>query len=297
MLLKNGRIFISTLVFVCGTLLPAACLSRDFTEAEDSQPQAYGMGSDLDGSFVVYTNPAITAEGLTRYIEKRAKDYWKGRSNFTKSSSGALIGWPPTSLDHGVLARSIIATAKAFRIDAYVLAGLISKESSFTDKARSHTHAMGLTQFTQVAVQEMQIQLGAVRAAISPKQVASLQAMSQEALGALNEINPNQKLTFDALKASLARYTGGPSSRFRYLEEVLSPSYKTQLVLGASYLRVLYGSAKANKNGYDGNDTAEGYYRRALFSYNGDPNAQKVYQKEIIDMHVKNIKAAVAAAK
>jgi len=58
------------------------------------------------------------------------------------------------------IAHNILSVSACFRIDPWVLTGLIQKESSFNKDAVSPTNAAGLTQFTSSGLKEVNDQLG-----------------------------------------------------------------------------------------------------------------------------------------
>lgn len=86
------------------------------------------------------------------------------------------------------LAEEIIRVSRAVGVDPLMFASLIMAESTFNPKAISHTGALGLTQMTQIAFEELRDQFDVGDPKFKSKSVDTLKKMSLDYLQTETEV-------------------------------------------------------------------------------------------------------------
>lgn len=188
------------------------------------------------------------------------------------------------------LASFIVEVSDEFAIEAGILAALIYKESQFcnfggtiyekgvpTNKARmSETGAVGLTQFTSVAMREINDQLfssdtGLFSTIIRPQFHRNLYNLGMASIYPLER--EDKQYYRKGLWKKDRKLQANPKTK----DSLGSPSnWKAQIAYGALYLKVLLASVRSDKKSF--NETPARYYQIAVENYNGaDLNQRTKY--------------------
>lgn len=181
------------------------------------------------------------------------------------------------------IAHNILSVSACFKIDPWVLTGLIHKESSFNKDAVSATNAVGLTQFTSSGFKEVNDQLG-FRGREGATENATLYFTSK----IRDCIDPS----WVDLWARVTVPETDPEF-YRLLKEEIRKDIPSAITYGAILLKtyVAFIDTKTNRSVDEENvdlPKSEIYFR-ALQIYNGEEGEAKVnYAKNVF----KNVKAA-----
>lgn len=218
------------------TLLPAGCGSES-TSGDDSAVEGYFVSEgELSKDWRV--NSQIDLSSLANYIsQQRSKSTWLKSDN---------------------LAKQIDIVAKCFQVDPYILAGLIKTESRFMPEAVSPTGAVGLTQFTGIAIDEVHDQTG--RRGTGRASAGAIRYFNGVVDGCI-------KSNFPQLSHVLLwKTTNNRSSQKNALMEKPELSLIYGAILLKTYLAYRATSSSSKLSVYD----------KALQQYNGEPGNRKV---------------------
>lgn len=177
------------------------------------------------------------------------------------------------------IATNVVKVSNCFKVDPWVLTGLIQKESSFTRDAVSPTNAAGLTQFTSSGFKEVNDQLG-FRGNDSATDAAILFFNTQ----ILECVDPNW--------INLWVKVGVPESDedfYNLSKEEIKKDVQTAVVYGAILLKtyVAYADIKASK--LEKHPSMSETYFQALQIYNGEEGDAKVKYAKGIFLNLKSL--------
>ncbi len=177
------------------------------------------------------------------------------------------------------IAKNILKISACFKLDPWILTGLIQKESSFKKDAVSPTNAAGLTQFTSLGFKEVHDQLG----------VRGREGATENAI---LYFNSRIRDCVDAEWIDLwtkVSVTPDDPEFFNLLKEELKASIPTAITYGAILLKtyVAYIDNRAAKADVE-ISTSETYYQ-ALQIYNGEDGDAKVNYAKAIFKNLKNL--------
>ncbi len=178
-----------------------------------------------------------------------------------------------------LIASNVLKISACFKVDPWILTGLIQKESSFKRDAVSPTNAAGLTQFTSSGFKEVNDQLG-LRGRESATEVA------------INYFNTTIKECVDPNWIDLWTKPGVAEDHpefYNLLKEEVKNDVPVAITYGAILLKtyVSYIDNKANKADLS-LSTSEIYFQ-ALQIYNGEDGDAKVKYAKNIFNHVKSM--------
>lgn len=173
------------------------------------------------------------------------------------------------------IAHHILKVSDCFKIDPWVLTGLIQKESSFNKDAVSQTNAAGLTQFTSSGLKEVNDQLG-------------FRGREAATENAIIYFNSKIKSCIDPSWVDLWVRVELPETDpefYRQLKEEIKRDIPTAITYGAILLKTYVAFIDTKTNRADGEEvdlpTSEIYFR-ALQIYNGEEGVAKVnYAKNV----------------
>lgn len=177
------------------------------------------------------------------------------------------------------IARQIAVVSKCFQIDPYIYAALIRVESGNYDQfVSSPTGAVGLTQFTPIAIKEVHDQLGARGDGNAREQAIEYFRSVIESPCIENEL-----LGGKAFLPIFERREG------RSARETLKQDTTAALVYGAILMKTGLsvvqegGATSCDRSGRATNLTA--LYRKAVHKYNADPkcSVQRWYASKVMD--------------
>ncbi len=172
------------------------------------------------------------------------------------------VEWRNTRYTRNQIAWKIYAISSCLNIDPIVYSSLIFTESNYISLAVSPTGAVGLTQFTNIGIKEVNDQLG--RRGSSYAKTTSMRyfnSVIKNCISELNGISNYRKLwTFKEQKK-------------RLLENA-----DHSLIYGAIYLKSLLSVAKYESNQLD----TQGLYFEALRRYNNDPKVRDQYARKTL---------------
>lgn len=178
-----------------------------------------------------------------------------------------------------LISEEIIKVSQCFKIDPWILTGLIQKESSFNKEAISPTGAAGLTQFTGIAFKEVHDQLGfRGREGASEAITLYFQSILKSCIDN-SWIDLWNKVT---LKEDHPEYTNE-------LKNLLIKEPKISIVYGGILLKT-YLAHISNKADRTDNDLelSETYFK-ALQLYNGEEGEAKVKYAKNIFLNLKSL--------
>ena len=177
------------------------------------------------------------------------------------------------------IAKHVVKISACFKIDPWVLTGLIQKESSFKRDAISPTNAAGLTQFTSSGFKEVNDQLG-FRGKEAATEAATLYFNAQ----ILECVDPNW--------VDLWVRVGVPETDpdfYNLSKEELKKDIQTAVTYGAILLKTYVAYADIRGSKLEIKPSMSETYFNALQIYNGEEGDAKVkYAKNIFV----NLKAA-----
>lgn len=180
------------------------------------------------------------------------------------------------------IAHHILNISACFKIDPWVLTGLIQKESSFNKDAVSPTNAAGLTQFTSSGIKEVNDQLG-FRGREGATENATLYFTSR----IRDCIDPS----WIDLWVRVDLPESDPEF-YRQFKEEIKKDIPTAIIYGAILLKtyVAFIDLKASRSNEESVDLLKSeIYFRALQIYNGEDGVAKVnYAKNVF----KNLQGA-----
>lgn len=179
---------------------------------------------------------------------------------------------PMLSSDERVeLASNIIRITKCFGIDPWVFTGLVDKESSFRAKVVSPTGAAGLTQFTSIALKEVNDQLG-----LRGREGAhykNIQYLNDKVKYCVNE-------GWVELWDRVSVESDHPDF-YVQLKEELKNDIEASIVYGSILLKIYL--SRINDREGDKNLKKSSIYFEALKIYNGEEGDNKIiYAKDVM---------------
>ncbi len=177
------------------------------------------------------------------------------------------------------IAKHVVKISACFKIDPWVLTGLIQKESSFKRDAVSPTNAAGLTQFTSSGFKEVNDQLGfRGREAATDAAILYFNAQILECV--------------DEKWVDLWERVGVPETHIDFYnlsKEEIKKDIQTAVTYGAILLKTYVAYADIRGSRLEIRPTMSETYYQALQIYNGEEGDAKVkYAKNIFI----NLKAA-----
>lgn len=200
----------------------------------------------------------------------------------------------PNDMSTKDLAKRIAGVSYCFHIDPFVYTALIHKESRYTQRAKSPTRASGFTQFTTVAMKEVNDQLGlrgskyAQPAAISYfNELLTDDCLAKQ--GGFTATGANYVPLWEV--GAAAKMTRASSSQATKMVEMLKDYPEYALIYGAILFKVNFSLVE---NGYKTGcisyktsnhrpQTMKDKYKEVMMFYNGDGCAtQKNYQADIM---------------
>lgn len=180
------------------------------------------------------------------------------------------------------IAHHILNVSACFKVDPWVLIGLIQKESSFNKDAVSPTNAAGLTQFTSSGLKEVNDQLG-FRGREGATENATLYFTSK----IKDCIDPS----WIDLWVRVELPETDPEF-YRQIKEEIKRDIPTAITYGAILLKTYVASVDTKVNRIDSQEVnvpMSEIYFRALQIYNGEEGEAKVnYAKNVF----KNLQGA-----
>ncbi len=217
-----------------------------------------------------YASEYETLKGFRLPEKNITKDYTlmsKTPSTFTIETyilkSNIKIG----SKDREEIARNILKVSECFKIDPWILTGLIKKESTFNRFAVSPTKASGLTQFTGVGIAEVNDQLG-----IRGEQGAPLSSIEYFNTQIKECINPTFKHLWDRIAVKNEDKLFNGMAKKEIMNDI-----ELAIIYGGVLLKtyLAYTDLKSDAQ-------LSQIYFLALQTYNGEPGIAKVnYAKAI----------------
>lgn len=173
------------------------------------------------------------------------------------------------------IAHHILNISACFKIDPWVLTGLIQKESSFNKDAVSPTNAAGLTQFTSSGIKEVNDQLG-----FRGREGATENAILYFTSKIRSCIDPS----WVDLWVRVERSETDPEF-YRQIKEEIKKDIPTAITYGAILLKTYVSFIDTKINRVDDEEAdlpkSEVYFR-ALQIYNGEEGEAKVnYAKNV----------------
>lgn len=177
------------------------------------------------------------------------------------------------------IAANVLKVSGCFKIDPWLLTGLIQKESSFKKDAVSPTNAAGLTQFTSLGFREVNDQLG-------------LRGREGATENATLYFNSKIRDCVDASWVDLwnrVPVTPEDPDFFNLLKEEIKTNIPTAITYGSILLKtyVAYVDNKASKADIP-LSISETYYQ-ALQIYNGEEGNAKVNYARAIFKNLQNL--------
>lgn len=175
--------------------------------------------------------------------------------------------WENSSHTRNQIAWKIYAISTCLNIDAIVYSSLIFSESNYVSSAVSPTGAVGLTQFTNIGIKEVNDQLGRRGPSFSrASSIRYFRSVIEDCISYENGIANYQDLwTFNNQK-----------------QRLLSNADHS-LIYGAIYLKSLLSVAKYKLEQASMRDI----YYEALRSYNNDPNVRDKYASKTLNRAIK----------
>lgn len=171
----------------------------------------------------------------------------------------AVIRVEDSDISSEKLARMIKIVSQCYRIDTFYFTGMIQMESWFNPKARSPTNAVGLTQFTNIGIREVNDQLG--RRGTRYARVFATRYHSR----IINQcIMPQVEQHWQPLWES-------PEMTIKE-SLVAKPLYA--LIYGAILLKTNLAVAKKLHGDQNKSLSAKALFETALTRYNGDPSLE-----------------------
>ena len=199
----------------------------------------------------------------------------------------------PNDISTKDLSKRIAGVSYCFHIDPFVFASLIHEESiNYNQHAKSPTGAKGFTQFTTIAIQEVNDQLGA-----RGKRYAQTDAtdyfnsvLSDDCLEKFGEFKSTGK-NYQALweLGSAASLKKGSSAQAKQMATMMTSYPEYALIYGAILLKVNFSLVESGyktgcytyKTGHPVSMTDK--FKEVMMMYNGDGCAvQKEYQSKIL---------------
>lgn len=171
-----------------------------------------------------------------------------------------------------IIAQAIDRVATCLKVDSFLLAGLIHKESYYDKNAVSKSGAVGLTQFTSIGIKEVNDQLGINGIIGAPTDVTEYYRNK-----VYECINPKWVDVWDLVKVGK-----GHPKFYEEIKKVLKQNHLISVTYGGILLKT-YVANMHNRNITENlrYSPAEIYYY-ALQAYNGEPGERKVnYAKKI----------------
>ena len=176
------------------------------------------------------------------------------------------------------IATNIIKVSLCFKVDPWILAGLVQKESSFARDAVSPTNAAGLTQFTSSGFKEVNDQLG-----FRGKSEATDAAISFFNTQILECVDPHWVHLWIRIALPEA-----DDNFYNNSKEEIKTDVQTALVYGAILLKTYVAYADMQAIKMEVQPSMSETYFQALQIYNGEDGDAKVnYAKNIFQ----NLKA------
>lgn len=172
------------------------------------------------------------------------------------------------------IAENVIKVSECFKIDPWILTGLIKKESTFNPKAISPTNAVGLTQFTSAGINEVNDQLG-----LNGTAYASTDSIEYFNNKIKTCIDPTWKHAWDRV----AVQKDDPE----FISEVKT-LIMSDIELAVTYGGILLKTYLVVVDGKHDMRTSEMYFR-ALQIYNGEPGNAKVEYARAIFKNLKEM--------
>lgn len=183
------------------------------------------------------------------------------------------------------IAHHILKVSACFKIDPWILTGLIQKESSFQRDAVSATNAAGLTQFTTSGFKEVNDQLG-------------LRGREGSYENSMIYFTSTIRNCVDESWVDLWVRVEVPETDpnfYNLSKEIIKTDISTAITYGAILLKtyVAYADTKVNKDNEEVNLSTSELYFKALQIYNGEEGDAKVrYAKNVF----KNLQGAYPSA-
>jgi len=167
------------------------------------------------------------------------------------------------------MAHDMVVVALEFKIDPRILLSLVRKESAFKQDAVSPTGAVGLTQFTEIAIQEVHDQMGIRGGEYARKSTIEYWR---------DRIPPLYKWLSDGKEWTWPAKTSPISE----VKNNLKNDGLMALIYGTVLLKTNLSYEK-HKAGSDSDALKiRNLYRKALERYNGDPPVMTNYAKKIM---------------
>lgn len=189
------------------------------------------------------------------------------------------INYKLSSEETTLYAKQILKVSQCFKIDPWVLTGLIQKESAFKKEAISPTGAAGLTQFTTLGFKEVHDQLG-FRGREGASEAAT-QYLQSTLKGCIDESWVDLWNRIE-LKEEDPEY-------YNRLKKELMENSELAIVYGAILLKtyIAHTANRAERNESELQDSE--IYFQALQIYNGEEGDAKVRYAKNIFINLKNI--------
>jgi len=204
---------------------------------------------------------------FSKYIFKRFLDIQKS------NNTGYLNNYTSKELKIRAqrVADFIEVITKTFKIDSFVLLGLLERESFFMEQAISHTNAAGLTQMTRWGIGEVMHQLGIVKNQADTKAVEVFRRYYEIA-----KKNIEPFYTIPSLK-TLSKYNNKTFwiDTKSGVKKLLLENGALSVVFGVIFMKALVAKNCKTANclkSFSLGDQKTGFdvYETSLISYNGD---------------------------
>lgn len=184
-----------------------------------------------------------------------------------------------TRLDAREIAQQVIKISACFKIDPWLLAALIQKESSFKKDAVSATNAAGLTQFTSSGFKEVNDQLG-LRGSTGANEQTTLY-FSSTIRGCINEswVDLWNRLTVPETDPHF----------YRSAKELVKKDLELAITYGAILLKTYVAAIDVKMQRLETPISMSETYYQALQLYNGEPGDAKVKYAKNIFLNLENM--------
>ncbi len=167
-----------------------------------------------------------------------------------------LVGLKPEEV--GPLAHEVVDTAQCYGVDPLVFASLIWRESNFKPQATSERGAAGLTQMTQIGIQEVLERLSP----ISHRRLGKLRAR-------VKQCNPR---VYRRIPAEVSADTVAAWKNSVVI------SRQDALVMGALLFKINLASSRPETHRWG----KIGLYSEALQRYNGDAEIKEQFAQDVL---------------
>lgn len=177
------------------------------------------------------------------------------------------------------IAQQVIKISACFKVDPWILAALIQKESSFKKDAVSATNAAGLTQFTSSGFKEVNDQLG-LRGSAGANEQTTLY-FSSAIRRCVNESWVDLWNRLSVPETDLLFYSSA--------KELVKKDLELAITYGAILLKTYVAAIDVKMQRHETPISLSETYYQALQVYNGEPGDAKVKYAKNIFLNLENM--------